>query len=61
MEMGSERMDEEFDMVKIVRDLRNFKMLLERHKLVDTKLQFLIDNQDLNVLEIDSSQESEGS
>ena len=51
-------MEEEFDMVNIVRDLRNFKLLLERHKLVDTSLKVLIENQDTNVIEIDSSSES---
>ena len=47
-------MEREFDLVRIVKQLRNLKILLEHHKLLDPILKLKVENEDFNIIQIDT-------
>ena len=55
---GQERIEKEFDIVKIIKALRNMKILLKREFERDQKLKIDVNNVGKNVINIDSDDEN---
>jgi len=55
-EDGQDRIDKEFDIVKIIKSLRNLKIFIKRQFLFDKKLKVEISNQGNNVINLDSDE-----
>lgn len=58
LDIGGERLETEFDVVKIVRQLRNLKELMSEKKIWDNSLKFAIKHTGMNVIELDSVEDS---
>ena len=58
---GRERIDKEFDIVKIIKALRNLKILLKRQFEQDWKLRMDVNNVGKNVINIDSEDDYKSS
>ena len=54
-EKGSERIDEELDIIKIAKRLRNLKILVEHESMRDKKLKWLIKNTGKNIIDLDEN------
>ena len=54
MEIGSDRMEGEFNLVHITKQLRNLKLMLKKQSLLNEELRIIIKNSGKNVIELDS-------
>ena len=50
-------MDKEFDIVKIIKQLRNLRILLRERELIDPAIKLSIDNKADNLIFLDSEEE----
>lgn len=51
-------MEAEFNIVKIIKNLRNLKIMMKRQFITDKKLMINIQNSGKNIINLDSSDES---
>ena len=54
MEIGSDRMEGEFNLVHITKQLRNLKLMLKEQSLLNEELRIITKNSGKNVIELDS-------
>lgn len=52
-------MEQEFDILKIVRGLRNLEIILKEQKMANSKLKLLAENHGFNVIALDSDDEKQ--
>lgn len=51
---GSNRIDREFDVVKIVKRLRNLKIILKEVDIISDSLKAVVKSKGINVIDLDS-------
>ena len=54
MEIGTDRMEGEFNLVHITKQLRNLKLMLKEQQLLNEEMKILTKNSGKNVIELDS-------
>lgn len=54
MDIGSHRIEHEFNLVHITKQLRNLKIILKEQKLINEEMKLLVKNQGKNVIELSS-------
>ena len=54
IEIGSDRMEGEFNLVHITKQLRNLKLMLKEQLLLNEELKILTKNSGKNVIDLDS-------
>ena len=52
LKFGEERINHEFNLMKLIRTVRNMKLFLKK-EFMNPKKQFIIENSDYNVIDID--------
>ena len=52
LKFGEERINHEFNLLKLIQTVRNMKLILKK-ELLNPKKQFIIENSDYNVIDID--------
>ena len=50
-------MEEEFDILKIVKGLRNLQIMLKEQKVANSKLKLLAENHGFNVISLDTDED----
>lgn len=54
MELGGDKIEREFDAVKIIKRIRNFKIMLKEAEIISDHVKTLAKNTSLNVIDLDS-------
>ena len=57
MDLGGERLETEFDLVKITKQLRNLKELMNEKGIWDKSLKFAIKHSGMNVIKLDGDRD----